>query len=37
VPIWIAGAIETPIEAILSIIATIILGIPLIKILKEIK
>jgi predicted membrane protein len=37
VPIWIAGAIQTPIEAILSIIATIILGIPLIKILKEIK
>ncbi|MEM3630245.1 MAG: hypothetical protein QXY18_02385 [Nitrososphaerota archaeon] len=36
-PIWIAGAIQTPLEAILSIIATVILGIPLIKFLKEIK
>lgn len=33
--IWIAGAFQTPIEAILSIIATIILGIPSIKLLKE--
>ncbi|MEM2744033.1 MAG: hypothetical protein QXX97_02935 [Nitrososphaerota archaeon] len=36
-PIWIAGAIQTPLEAILSIIATVILGVPLIKFLKEVK
>ena len=27
--IWIAGALETPIESIISVIATVIMGVPL--------
>jgi len=33
--IWVEGAIETPIEALISVVASVIIGIPLITIIFE--